>query len=392
MPVSRRSFFHAVGAGGAVLSADFFIGRGREAMAAEVELVQPPDDGGFLRIDSNENPRGPGRSAIEAIRGSMTARMGRGYAPDNVMELYSTIASTYGVDRTNIVVATGSGPILEAATRAYCTMDKPLVTAAPTFTTCEQTARRMGVPVKVVPVDKSLGLDVDAMAAAAQGAGLVFFCNPNNPTGTAHGAATVEKFVRGLAQTSPGTKVLVDEAYIDYAHDPAVKTAAPLAKELPSVIVARTFSKAHGMAGLRAGYAVGDPAVIARLAAFKTPNAVGTLTLAASMASLANTAHIAAERARNTEVRAFTVKALADMGVTGTDSQTNFLFADIKRPAAGFRDACRAAGVLVGRDFPPFEKQYCRISIGTMDEMQRAVAVFRTVLGGGATTSRQGGR
>jgi histidinol-phosphate aminotransferase len=380
MPVSRRSFFHAVGAGGAVLSADFFIGRGREAMAAEVELVQPPDDGGFLRIDSNENPRGPGRSAIEAIRGSMTARMGRGYAPDNVMELYSTIASTYGVDRTNIVVATGSGPILEAATRAYCTMDKPLVTAAPTFTTCEQTARRMGVPVKVVPVDKSLGLDVDAMAAAAQGAGLVFFCNPNNPTGTAHGAATVEKFVRGLAQTSPGTKVLVDEAYIDYAHDPAVKTAAPLAKELPSVIVARTFSKAHGMAGLRLGYGLGQPDTIKAVSAAWGLGSINTLTAAAGIASLRDTAHMAEERAENARIRDFTLQAFRDMGFEGTNANTNCVFIDIRRPAKEFREACAAMKVRVGRDFPPFEKTHTRITIGTMDEMRQAVAVFRKVL------------
>jgi histidinol-phosphate aminotransferase len=89
-------------------------------------------------------------------------------------------------------------------------------------------------------------------------------------------------------------------------------------------------------------------------------------------------------------VRAFTVKAFADMGISGTDSQTNFLFMDIKRPAAGFRDACRAAGVMVGRDFPPFQNTHARISIGTMDEMQRAVAVFKTVLGGATSTSRQG--
>jgi histidinol-phosphate aminotransferase len=163
----------------------------------------------------------------------------------------------------------------------------------------------------------------------------------------------------------------------------------PLALTTPNVFVARTFSKAHGMAGLRAGYAIGDPAVIAALAAYKMPNGLGTLTLAAAVASLANTAHITAERARNTAVRAFTVKAFADLGVTGTDSQSNFLFMDIKRPAATFREACRAAGVFVGRDFPPFEKQYCRVSVGTQDEMTRAVAVFRTVLGAATTTSRQ---
>lgn len=380
MSVSRRSFFHTVGAGSALLSAEFLIGRGHEAMAFDGAEIQPAVDGGFMRIDSNENARGPGRSAIEAIRGNVTARMGRGYAPDNVMELYSTIASTYGVDRTNIVVATGSGPILEAATRAYCTMDKPLVTAAPTFTNCEQTARRMGVPVKVVPVDTSLGLDVAGMAAAAQGAGLVFFCNPNNPTGTAHGAATVEKFVRDLARTSPGTKVLVDEAYIDYAHDPAVKTAAPLAKELPSVLVARTFSKAHGMAGLRLGYGLGQPDTIKAVSAAWGLGSINTLSAAAGIASLRDTAHMAEERAENARVRDFTLQAFRDMGFEGTDANTNCVFIDIKRTAKEFRDACAAHKVRVGRDFPPYEKSHTRISLGTMEEMQQAVAVFRKVL------------
>jgi histidinol-phosphate aminotransferase len=174
--------------------------------------------------------------------------------------------------------------------------------------------------------------------------------------------------------------------------DPSYESAIPLALSTPNVFVTRTFSKAHGMAGLRAGYAIGNQQAIKAITAYKMPYGLGTLTLGGAIVSLANTAHIEAERKRNTDVRAFTVKAFADMGVTGTDTQTNFLFMDIKRPAAGFRDACRAAGVLVGRDFPPFEKTYCRVSIGTMEEMQRAVAVFKTVLGGATSTSRQQAR
>ena len=382
MSVSRRSFFHTVGAGAAVLSADFVVGRGREASAAEIQTF----DDGFLRIDSNENARGPGRSSIEALKGGISARVGRGYPPDNLMELYTTIGSTYGVEpRTNVVIATGSGPILEAATRAFCTMDKPLVTAAPTFTTCEQTARRMGVPVKMIPVDKSLGLDVAGMAAAAKGAGLVFFCNPNNPTGTAHGLPTVEKFVRDLAQSSPGTKVLIDEAYIDYAHDPAVKTAAGLAKELPSVIVARTYSKAHGMAGLRLGYGLGQPDTIKAVSNAWGLGSINTLTAAAGIASLRDVKHIEEERAENARVRDFTLQAFRDMGFEGTNANTNCVFIDIKRPAKDFREACAALKVRVGRDFPPYEKTHTRISLGTMEEMKQAVAVFRRVLT--ATTS-----
>jgi histidinol-phosphate aminotransferase len=123
------------------------------------------------------------------------------------------------------------------------------------------------------------------------------------------------------------------------------------------------------------------------------PYNVSVPGIAAALASLKNPAHIESERKRNTDVRAFTVRAFEQMGFKGTDSQANFLFLDLKRPAKPFRDACAQEGVLVGRDFPPYEKTHCRISIGTMEEMQRAVQVFRKVLGAApATTTAQKGQ
>jgi histidinol-phosphate aminotransferase len=291
-----------------------------------------------------------------------------------------------------VTLGAGSGELLTNAVRAFTSPSRPLVTAWPSFEAPRDTAKKIGTPVREVGFDAALRIDLDKLVQASKGAGLVFFCNPNNPTATVHGQTAVADTVKAIRAASPDTVILLDEAYHDYVTDPAYATAMPLAVATPNVFVARTFSKAHGMAGLRAGYAVGDARVIKALTAYKMPNGLGTLTLAAAMASIANTAHIEAERARNTEARAFTVKAFADMGVSGTASQANFLFMDLKRPARGFRDTCRAAGVLVGRDFPPFEQQYCRISIGTMDEMQKAVAVFRTALAGAPVTSRQGGR
>jgi histidinol-phosphate aminotransferase len=148
----------------------------------------------------------------------------------------------------------------------------------------------------------------------------------------------------------------------------------------PNVFVARTFSKAYGMAGMRIGYAIGMTDTVKPLAMLKMPYNVSVFGVAAAIASLNDAKHIEDERARNTAVRAFTVKALQEMGAKSTDSQANFLFVDIQRPAKDFRDACAKSGVMVGRDFPPFEKTHCRISIGTMDEMQRAVDVFRAAL------------
>ena len=251
-------------------------------------------------------------------------------------------------------------------------------------------AKKIGTPVREVGFDDKLRIDLGKMIEASKGAGLVFFCNPNNPTATVHGKTAVADMVKAIRAASPDTVILIDEAYHDYVTDPAYESAIPLALTTPNVFVTRTFSKAYGMAGLRAGYAIGHAPAIKAITAYKMPYGLGTLTLGGAIVALANQRHIDAETKRNTEVRAFTVKAFADLGVTGTDSNTNFVFMDIKRPAAGFRDACRAAGVLVGRDFPPFHDRYCRVSIGTMEEMQRAVAVFKNVLGGGTSTSRQG--
>jgi histidinol-phosphate aminotransferase len=116
------------------------------------------------------------------------------------------------------------------------------------------------------------------------------------------------------------------------------------------------------------------------LAALKMPYNVSVFGIAAAIAALGDPKHIDAERARNTEVRAFTVRALSALGCTSSESQANFLFTDIHRPAKELREACAKQGVMVGRDFPPLEKTHVRISIGTMEEMQKATAVFRNVL------------
>jgi histidinol-phosphate aminotransferase len=383
MSLSRRSFVRTFGLGGAGLSTALFIGRGREAMAFEggtLQALQPPDDG-VIHIDSNENARGPGQSSIEALHRAVSARVGRGYPPDYVGELSKTIAEHYNVGTDRVIIGTGSGPILEAGARAFCSASKPLVTASPSYAQPEGAARRVGAQVKAIPLDRDLKLDLNAMAEAAKGAGLVFFCNPNNPTGTAHNFAALEKFVRRVKQESPETAILIDEAYIDYSYDPAVKTAIPLTQELPGVFVARTYSKAHGMAGLRLGYAVGQTATVRAVSQAWSLGSMNTLTAAAGITSLRDTAHMEEERKENARVRDFTLQAFKRMGFDASDCHTNCMFVNLGRPAAEFRDACRKLGVAVGRDFPPMEKTHSRISLGTMAEMQKAVVVFQKVLG-----------
>ena len=383
MSVSRRGFVRTVGLGATgVLSTPFIVGRGSEAAAFEPEAQQVQYDDGIIRISSNENARGPSQSAIRAIREAMTPRMGRGYPPDHTRELVETIAEVRGVSEENVIVGTGSGPILAGATRAFCTADKPLVTASPTYGTPESTARRIGAGIRSIPVDAGLGLDLDAMAVAARGAGMVFLCNPNNPTGTAHPATAVEAFLRRVKRESPETAILVDEAYMDYVYDPAMRTAIPLALELPGVFVTRSMSKAHGMAGLRVGYALGQRETLQRITAAWEIGSMNTLSAAAAAASLRDSDHIAEERRENARIRDFTLQAFRDLGYEAPATHGNFVFVNLGRPAAEFRDACLEQGVRVGRDFPPLEQTHCRISLGTMEEMEASVRVFRRVLQG----------
>ena len=139
--------------------------------------------------------------------------------------------------------------------RAFTSPTKPLATAWPTFENPRDTARKIGTEVRAVDLDRNLRIDIDKLVEASKGAGLVFFCNPNNPTATVHGASAVADFVKRVRAASPDTVILIDEAYHDYVTDPSYKTAMDIAKSTPKVFVTRTFSKAYGMAGLRVGYA-----------------------------------------------------------------------------------------------------------------------------------------
>jgi histidinol-phosphate aminotransferase len=281
-----------------------------------------------------------------------------------------------------VVLGVGSQEVLRNAVRVFMSPAKHLAQAIPTFENCGAVARQLGYPVKNAPVDARMKTDLAALLPLAKGAGLVYICNPNNPTSTIVGSKELTDFVGEVRKTSPAAAILIDEAYYDYITDSSYTTLIPLALATPNVIVARTFSKAYGMAGVRVGYAVGDAATIRKMAAYRMPYNVNTFGVAAAVASLKDPKHIEEERARNTAVREFTMKALADMGYASAESQGNFLFTDIGKTmtAAAFRDACARQGVMVGRDFPPMEKQWARISLGTMEEMQKAAAVFRNVL------------
>jgi histidinol-phosphate aminotransferase len=394
MALTRRNFVRTVGVGAAGALTSSFIGaRGREnfvwsAFETPVHAVEP----GMIVISSNENPMGPGPKVLEAIRAAFGADGSRpGRYSGSARSLIDALAKKHAVKPENIVLGCGSTQILRTVTHVFTAKDKPLVATIPTYEECADYATLMGNKVVGVPLDSDFTPDLDRFADASKGAGLVFYCNPSNPSATFVGARATRDFVAKVSRESPDTTILVDEAYFEYVTNPDHETFIPLAVQNPRVIVARTFSKAYGMAGLRIGYAVGHAESIKKMAEWDAGTGTSSLNVLAMHAAIAAVEQgeefITKERARNAAVRDFAMKWFADRGMKPTDSQANFMFVNVGRPCKEFRDACRAKKVVVARDFPPFEKTHCRIAFGTMEEMQKAVKVFGEVLGKPATAA-----
>jgi histidinol-phosphate aminotransferase len=302
-------------------------------------------------------------------------------------DLVATIAKAQGVKPENIILGCGSGELLRAAVQTFTSKTSPLVAPEPTFEAPGNFARFIGTPVRAPKVDAKLKLDLDAMADAVRGAGLVYFCNPNNPTATVHGASDVNAFVERALRASPDTTILIDEAYHEYVADPSYATAIPLAIANPRVIVTRTFSKVFGMAGLRLGYAIGNPDTLRKIQSWLLGSNVNQLVIAAGIATIGDKAHIASEVKKNADARAYTRKFFENAGYTIHSTDANFLMVDIHRDSRAFKLECVKHKIAVGRQFASLPT-HTRISIGTMAEMKKAVPVFEKVLAAPAATSQ----
>lgn len=388
MSYSRRALFGGLGATAPQPSLALITARGREALveelgprAAEHSVIAPPQDG-EIRISSNENPYGPTGPALDALKEAFHSA---GRYPTNVQpnmrDLTEAIARMYGTETGNVVLAAGSSELLQNAPHAFTGPGKHLVTASPSYRQPQGVAEYVGAEVRAIPVDAGGYLDLDGMAEAARGAGMIFVCNPNNPTSTVHGASDIRSFVETVKRTSPDTVIHFDEAYHEYVTEPSYESAAELAINTPGVFITRTFSKCYGMAGIRIGYGVGHPETMRTLSRYSLTFNTNTPGVAAAHAALHDDGFVARESRRNAEAKKATVDFFRGAGFEVMESQTNFIFVNIKRTARAFRDGCAEHDVRVGRDFPPMNDTHARISIGTMEEMQAAIPVFAEVLG-----------
>ena len=327
---------------------------------------------GIVRLSSNENPYGPSPAAFEAMRRAFD--LSWRYPDEAVDELAGDLARLHGVPADHILLGDGSSEILKLCAAAFTGPGRPAVLADPTFEAVARYAQAAGAEVVKVPLTPEHRHDLGKMLPA--GAGLVYVCNPNNPTASLTPAAEVRSF---LERAPANTAVLVDEAYAHYAESAEWESVLPRVKDHPGLIVARTFSKIHGMAGLRCGYAVARPETIERLRAHQAWDSMNLMALAAARASLADTAHLEKSRRLNRETRAFVVSGLEGMGYRPIPSETNFLMVDLRRDVGPVIDALKGRGVEVGRRFPAMPR-HLRVTVGTRPQMEAFLGALRGVV------------
>jgi histidinol-phosphate aminotransferase len=254
-----------------------------------------------------------------------------------------------GVNRDQIVLGDGSSEILKLCAETFTGPTRGnLVAADPTFEALLNYASINGGEVVKVPLTSSFSHDLAKMSAAAKD-GLIYICNPNNPTASITPKDELREFI---AKTPRQTMILVDEAYFHYADSPNYESVIPMVKDHPNLIVARTFSKIYGMAGLRCGYCVAQHETIERIRPHQMWDSVNCMALAAAVASLNDPDQVANGKRLNSEAKTFVTAEIEKMGYKQIPSQANFIMFDVKRPVVPLIKALKERNVQVGRLFP----------------------------------------
>lgn len=336
----------------------------QEAQRGMSRGVMPPD---AVRISSNENPLGPCPEALEAI--SRIAKYGGRYQPFGETAAFTkTAAEVEGLKPTYIAAYAGSSDPLHRTTVAFTSKERGFVMGDPGYEAGARAAEFMGAKVSRVPLRKDFSHDVEAMCKVDPNAGVIYICNPNNPTGTLTSRKDIEYV---LANKPKGSILLLDEAYVHFADMTPMSDMVAADKD---VVILRTFSKAYGMAGIRAGMAMGRPDLLAKM----RPWGAGMLPitgLAAATASMQVKTLVAERRKINKDIREDTFEFLTAKKFTFVPSVSNKFMLEVHRPGMEVVKALAAEKIYIGRVWPAWPT-HVRVSIGTQDDMNK----FKTAL------------
>jgi histidinol-phosphate aminotransferase len=361
---SRRSFLQLSAAASAATALRF----ASEPMLAAA--ARPPHAEGAVIIDANENPLGPCQAARDAVA-AIIPRGGR-YQLNLTAELGKTFAEMEGLNPDHVWTTVGSTPALALFVLAFTSPQRSYVTADPGYEAGMRIAPVAGGRVVKVPLTKTYAHDVRAMLAAGPDAGVFYICTPNNPTGTLTPHADVEYLVANKPKDSI---VLIDEAYIHFVDTPST---IDLVKAEKDVVVLRTFSKIYGLAGLRCGFAIARPDLLAKVRE-QGFNMMPVTGVAAATASLKDTQVVTERRRINAEIRQQTFDWLDRNGYSYIASESNCFLLDTRRDGKAVREAMAKENVLVGRTWP-IMPNCVRVTVGTQEEMERFQAAFQKVM------------
>ncbi|UGX03463.1 pyridoxal phosphate-dependent aminotransferase [Pseudomonas aeruginosa] len=362
--LSRRSFvtLTALASSSILLSPRAFAGSGATSATGKPQET-------FL--DFNESPYGPSAKARAAMQ-QAAALCGR-YDYDAQDALVGLFAKQNGIPAECVHAYCGSRQPLQYAVAAFTGKERSLVMADPSYDSVLGAAQAQGAKVAAVPLDAEAAHDIERMLAAAQrDAGLIYICNPNNPTGT---LTPHERIVRAFERKPERSVVLVDEAYIHFSDAPSV---VGLAVQRQDVLVLRTFSKLYGMAGARLGLAIGHPQLLARLERFGGYNVVPSPTAHAGLESLRDDDLVPRRKQQNAEVRERTIAWLRQQGFRCTASQSNCFMVDMRRPAELVIAELEKQRVHVGRPWASWPN-WVRVTVGSEEEMQAFQSAFASV-------------
>lgn len=328
---------------------------------------------GVIRLTSNENPYGPSPLARSAMADAIASS--NRYPWDNTTILRTQLGKHYGLTDEHVLMGAGSTEILALVAQYIAPAKGNVVTAHPTFATCTRAAEALGTQIIRVPLTADKKYDLPAMLRKLNNeTRLVYVCNPNNPTGTTLPSTDVKGFIE---EVSKKTLVLLDEAYIEYCDQP---TLAGMVANNKNLIIAKTFSKIHGLAGARIGYALAHPDTIDKIARVQPwPNgSASAVSVAAATASLQDKDFLISTKERNRKAGAYAMKELQSMGFTCIPSDTNFLYYSIRSFNGDWAELLRGKNILTGRIVEE-DGKWTRTTIGTMEEMQSFITAIKQI-------------
>ncbi len=327
----------------------------------------------LAKLNANENPYGPSPMALTAL--TNVAGKSNRYAWQELFDLVDKIALEEGVDPRNIMMGPGSSDLLEKTAMVLFAKGGNVVSADPSYMSLIQVAQATGATWKGVPLKEDWSHDLKGMEAAIDDdTKLVYICNPNNPTGSLTDAKELLDF---CSRVSEKVTVFIDEAYLGFLEDGAKQSMVSLINQGKDVIIARTFSKIHGMAGLRVGYIVAQESTLDKLQEITRGGmGIAYTSIFAASASMDDITFQTKSRKLNAAAREYVYKSLTKMGYTYVPSSTSFILFPIEMEGKAFLDKMTELQVGV-RAFKIMDKNWCRVSMGTMEEMK----IFTEALG-----------